>query len=263
MFNAYIMPNRIKQINTSLKVDIHSHLLPEYDDGVSSFDQAIELILELEKLGFEKLILTPHIMKSYYEYPIEALQKQFSELRLWLKKADSPMQLALGAEYYLDDYFFGLLEKKAPLLLLDDSQKLILVECAIISQPEFIIDATKRIKQAGYTPILAHPERYSFFKNDIESLKLLRKYGLHFQININSLVGFHSKPSQQIAESLISNRLVSYLGTDCHNYTQIIQLTKAMQTNAYEMAVRLGVLNNELYHSADNANFATIMRASA
>lgn len=262
MFNAFIMPNRIKQINTSLKVDIHSHLLPEYDDGVASFDQSIEIILEMERIGFEKLILTPHIMKSYYEYPTAVLQKQLDELKYWVRKANSHIMLSLGAEYYLDDYFFGLLDKKAELLMLDTAQKLILVECAIISQPEFIIDATKRIIKAGYTPVLAHPERYSFFKNDIESLKYLRKYGLHFQVNINSLVGYYSKPSQQIAETLINNRLVSFLGSDCHNYTQIIQLKKAMQTNAYELAIRHGLLNNSLVEKPELANYET-MRASA
>ena len=47
---------------SDLKVDIHSHLIPNIDDGSSKMEETILIIQKLVSLGFRKSITTPHIM---------------------------------------------------------------------------------------------------------------------------------------------------------------------------------------------------------
>lgn len=234
-----------------LKVDTHSHILPHFDDGVDNFNQAIQLVIEFQKMGFEKLILTPHIMKAYYERSSAELLSQTNELRFLLRKSGIPMQLDLAAEYYLDDYFFELLDAKQPLLTLDKLGRYVLIETSFVCKKGFLVRSVEKITEAGYVPVLSHPESYSFLKDDLEFLKQLRLMGVLFQVNVNSLIGYYSKQARQTAEILISQRLVSFLGTDCRSFSQLTYLRKAMATTAYDTACRQSPLNNMLLSDTD------------
>jgi protein-tyrosine phosphatase len=238
----------------SLKVDVHSHLLPGFDDGVDDFSQSIQVIASLQAIGYQKLILTPHIMKGYYEHKREDLVDCINELQRLVKKANIKIELSLAAEYYIDDFLFELLQSDSPLLTLDNEGKYLLVEAPFFYQKNNLIESVLKIQNAGYTPVLAHPERHSFFKDDVEILKRLAMSGVLFQVNINSLAGYYSKQAKQVAELLISNGLVSFLGTDCHNYSQLNYLKKAHQNPYFDIAQKQkNLLNNTLL----NANIAT------
>ena len=39
-------------------IDIHSHIIYGIDDGCKTLDESIQTILNLKKIGFDKLILT-------------------------------------------------------------------------------------------------------------------------------------------------------------------------------------------------------------
>lgn len=250
MFSTLFQSSKITKVPLStsnkLKVDVHSHVLPNCDDGVENFNQAIQLVIEFQKMGFQKLILTPHIMKRYYERSTDELITQTDELRFLLRKAGIPMLLDLAAEYYLDDYFFELLSAKQPLLTFGQAKSYILIQTSFVSKKEFLLSSIEKITDAGYIPVLSHPESYSFLKDDLHLLKQLRMMGLHFQVNINSLIGYYSKQARQTAEMLINQRLVSFLGTDCRSYSQLTYLRKAMVTPAYDLAFRQNLLNNSL-----------------
>ena len=54
-------PKNLDPINFSdIRVDIHSHLIPNIDDGAKDLEDSISMIKELKKLGFSKIITTPH-----------------------------------------------------------------------------------------------------------------------------------------------------------------------------------------------------------
>ena len=62
-------------------VDVHSHLLPGLDDGVQSLEEAEEIILRFKKLGYQKLITTPHVMSDFYRNTTEAILEKLQEVR--------------------------------------------------------------------------------------------------------------------------------------------------------------------------------------
>ena len=47
-------------------IDLHSHILPNIDDGSRNIDETIELIKEAADVGFEGIITTSHFMEGYY-----------------------------------------------------------------------------------------------------------------------------------------------------------------------------------------------------
>ena len=67
-------------------VDIHSHILPGVDDGAKNIKESIELIFGMKKLGFSKIIATPHTYSGLYENDISSISKSYNDL---MKKIDA------------------------------------------------------------------------------------------------------------------------------------------------------------------------------
>ena len=115
-----------------LKTDMHSHLIPNIDDGASSLEDSIKMISALRKLGFQKIITTPHVMSDFYKNTPETINAGLALVRAELQKNKIDVQLEAAAEYYLD-YEFELKIKEQNLLTF--SGKYILVETSFIEAP--------------------------------------------------------------------------------------------------------------------------------
>ena len=99
----------------------------------------------------------------------------------------------------------------------------------------------------GMQPILAHPERYNYFHKQFENYYQIRERGVLFQVNLLSLSGYYGKQVKQIAERLLRENLVEFIGTDMHHATHL----KAMQdyvTSAefYKLTKNVKWQNNKL-----------------
>ena len=69
-------------------IDVHTHIIPNIDDGSKSVEETFNLISEAEEAGFTDIILTPHYITNYYETTgaevrllTETLQKIANEKR--------------------------------------------------------------------------------------------------------------------------------------------------------------------------------------
>src|SRR5690349_6176390 len=113
-------------IFSALKVDMHSHLIPGIDDGSKSFETSLQLVRGLVSLGYKKLITTPHIMWDMYQNSADVIRQKTLELQSKIKEAGIEVEINGAAEYFLDDHFNELLNKKETLLTLSD--KMVLVE---------------------------------------------------------------------------------------------------------------------------------------
>ena len=108
---------------------MHSHLIPGIDDGAKTMEESLELIGEMEKLGYTKVITTPHIMSDYYRNTPEIILGGLDQVRNALVKAGSKMQIEAAAEYYIDfDFQDKIKEKK----LLEINQDLALCLFSVI-----------------------------------------------------------------------------------------------------------------------------------
>lgn len=224
--------------------DVHSHLLPGLDDGVQSFENAEEIILRFHKLGYKKLITTPHVMSDFYRNSNEDILRKRDGLIEWLASRNIKIEIQAAAEYYLDEELLRRIENNIPLLTFGD--QLLLFETNFMTEPfqlkEFIFAASTK----GYRPVLAHPERYIYLQDNFDKAEDLINRGVLFQLNISSISGYYSKSAQRTAQKLIDRGWVHLLGSDCHNLQHIQLLEETINLKYFQKAISLPLLNNSL-----------------
>jgi len=226
-------------------VDIHSHLIPAIDDGSKSMQESVELIKSFKDLGFKKLITTPHIMHHRYPNSSETILSGLEELRAELKLQNIDIVVEAAAEYYLDEHFIQLLNKRDILTFGDNY---LLFEMSYGMKPINLESVIYEMKLAGYKPVLAHPERYMFMHRDFSIYEKLKKQGLLFQLNLNSLGGYYSKEVQKIARELVKRGWIDFLGSDVHGQKHIEHFSQNFNAKSIgKILEKNTILNKQLY----------------
>lgn len=244
MFKNLFGSKKNKLAPEPMLVDIHSHLLPGLDDGVESFDESLDIIREFKKMGFKKLITTPHIMGDFFKNKPEDIHEKLRELNDILVKENIEMIVEAAAEYYLDEWLIDKVDKGEELMTFGDNY--VLMETSYINESSHLHQVVFQLKTKGYKPVLAHPERYTYLYDDFNKYQELLNLGVYFQINTISLLGYYSKKAKQIAEKLVENGMVHFLGSDCHGNRHIQALQKTMKEKSYAKALELNLLNYTL-----------------
>ncbi len=223
--------------------DLHSHLIPSIDDGVKDLHDSIDIIKQFEELGFSKIITTPHIMSSRFPNSRENIYQGYNLLKEELYKQNIKIELQVAAEYYYDEYFLSLIEKKD---LLTFGDNYILFEFSYHYKPFELEQTIFKLISAGYKPILAHPERYSYYSTK-EHYEKLKDLGLLFQINLISTQGFYGKNVKKSVEKIIDLGLVDFIGSDTHNQNYMDIFSKALKSKKYlEIMEKNSIKNNYL-----------------
>lgn len=225
-----------------ITTDVHSHLLPGLDDGVSSFEQAVEIILHFKKLGYTKLITTPHVMSDHFRNTRKDILDKLTELQPHL--ASAGMRVEAAAEYYADETLVEQLQQSNPLLTFGD--KYLLFETNFITEPFQLKEFIFLAQTNGYKPVMAHPERYLYLQDNWMKVEDLLGRGVLFQVNINSISGYYSKNIEQTARKLIDKGWVHFLGSDCHNLQHIKLVEEAQRLKYFQKALSLPLLNHSL-----------------
>ena len=205
-----------------ISTDIHSHILPGIDDGAPDVETSIQLIKGLMKYGVKRSVATPHIIGDMYRNDADSIYGAQKLLQSALDKEGIEFELSAAAEYMLDQYFFELLDNKVLLLTIQDN--LLLTEFSYSSMPDHIEKMSFGIATEGYSPILAHPERYGYFHNNYKVYHHLIDLGFRLQLNLLSLTGYYGKEVNKAATYLIRNDLISFLGTDLHHVRHLAAL---------------------------------------
>lgn len=188
-------------------IDQHSHILFGVDDGVRTLEESLAVLKYEESLGIKEVWCTPHIMEDSANRT-QDLQARFEELQAAYQ---GPLKLHLAAEYMLDTVFEMRFADRDLLTMESDT---LLVETSAWTPPLGLYETFREIQSAGYRPLFAHPERYRYLNEP--SYERLRKLGIHFQLNLPSLVGFYGDTAMHKAEWLLSRGYYTEVGSDCH-----------------------------------------------
>lgn len=220
---------------------MHSHLIPGVDDGSPDVQESISLIKGMLELGYSRLITSPHIMQDMYPNDPGTLGAGFEQIqRAW----EGPLPLQYGAEYFLDDHVTRLLDKGERLLTISGSR--LLVELSFVSRPMGLKEMIFELQMKGYDPILAHPERYTYFHREPKLYEEIRNAGCSFQCNILSFSGYYGEGIREAAEYLVSRDLVDLLGTDLHHQRHLKALQELPFTPALRKLMGGNLLNPQL-----------------
>lgn len=201
-----------KEIWDNNFIDIHNHLLPNIDDGAQSVEETYRMIEKMQDLGISQAIATPHTYPGLWDNTKNHIEKTFQKISGdFIKKCSS--------EYLADQYLLSLAASNELLTL---KENYILIEFSMMGPPNSaILDTLFQLKLKEYRLILAHPERYQYWEKNMMLFEQLKSFDLSFQLNALSLIGYYGKPTQKLAENLLSNGFYDFLGTDFHNLQQI------------------------------------------
>ena len=194
--------------------DRHSHILPGVDDGIQSVKDSLAILTMYEQMGVKKVWLTPHIMEDCPNTP-EKLKVRFEELE---SAYQGKIELSLSAENMMDGLFVKRLEQGI-LMPYGDNQDELLIETSYVQPPMGMEGILRYMRKAGYTPVLAHPERYLYM--DAEKYENIKEMGVKFQLNVTSLIGAYGKQVKERAEYLLNEGYYNYSGSDAHSYHAI------------------------------------------
>lgn len=194
-------------------IDIHTHLLPQMDDGSKSLMESLAMLRALADQGVSRVAATPHF------YPGETSREEFLARRgaaaARLEEGLTPElpRIMLGAEVY---YFEGIARAEAAEELRIQGTELLLVEMPFRAWTARMVDEVLDLNaRRGMRVLLAHIERYLRFQKP-EVWDVLEEAGVLFQSNASFFLDW--KTRRKALRMLKAGR-IHLLGSDCHNMT--------------------------------------------
>ncbi len=200
-------------------IDLHSHILPNLDDGSHSLNESIEMCRLAEADGITIIVATPHFKEGIFINDPCLINTKLIELKRHLKNNNIQLSILAGAEisltYDFDLFFKNVVEQK--LMRINESTNYLLVEL-----PEFfnvlnVKNLFFRLKLCNITPIVAHPERNDTILRDPFVLKELLLVGSLLQITADSLLGKSGKKVTKLSINMLKNNMVHIIASDSHN----------------------------------------------
>lgn len=196
--------------------DIHSHILFGIDDGSSTIEESLDLLKKMQDIGFTDVILTPHYIEST-EYSADNSEKikRFEYLKENIKLNNLDINIHLGNEVFIHNNILELLNNNLVFSL--NQSKYLLIELPFHNQILNLEDTIYEIQLQGYIPVIAHPERYTYFQENPKLIEPLKDMGVMFQCNYSSILGYYHKESEKLMKYLLKKGYVDFLGTDIHH----------------------------------------------
>lgn len=196
-------------------VDMHCHVLPNVDDGPSSMDSAVAVLIEAYRQGIRTMIATPHYHPGRYQVRGEQVMEKLAQLQAEIEREKIGIKLYPGQECY---YFSGLMDalREKEALTLAGSEY-VLVEFSPETQFSEIERAVREFEMSEYRMIIAHFERYECLFNRQERLEELKEHGALLQLNFDVLLVKDSLFRHFPWRAYLKNGIIDFLGSDSHS----------------------------------------------
>lgn len=225
--------------------EVHCHILPGIDDGSPDVETSVALVQQLKNWGIQRIITTSHVTESTFENTPESIQQAYKMLRKALDDRDIEIEIKTSAEYRMDEYFLKQLQGGT---IMSFPGNYLLIENSFFQPFWELRELVFDLQLKGYTPMLAHPERYVYYHKTPQIYKELHDQGLLFQVNLLSLAGYYNPDVKEMAWKLLDNGMVDLIGSDMHHMQHAAHITKFIGSKEYEkLKQKAGnILNNRI-----------------
>lgn len=197
-------------------IDIHCHILPDFDDGASSLDEALEMARMALYSGVTQIVATPHFRgEPEFLEQQELIDQRFSELTEALDRWKVPLILHKGAEVLCMPQTPEL-AAMGKLPTIGDS-RYVLTEFYFDEAFTFMDDCLSEIAACGYKPVIAHPERYGAIQRDPLRAQHWADHGFVLQLNKGSILGAFGSRAERAANDLLGLGLAHLFASDAHS----------------------------------------------
>jgi Capsular polysaccharide biosynthesis protein len=196
-------------------IDIHSHILPNLDDGAKSMQMAANMARIAEKEGIRTIIVTPHYHERRSKLSYQDIEKCRQKLQSDASIQAYNINFHIGCEVYYSHDCMGLLNsREIPTLA---GSRYVLVECSTSTDLRQIKMIVNEFLMEGYLPILAHVERYPSLCSDLDNIEEIINQGAYIQINAASIMGKNGFNAKKTARKILKYRMVHFVATDSHS----------------------------------------------
>lgn len=204
--------------------DIHSHVLPGLDDGVRTMDEAVMIVRRMVATGLRHLTCTPHVAYPALMNSRRDIESMLMLLRARLAGEGINVSVDAGAEYRMGEFMLRILERDE---VIASAAGEVLVEHSFVAPSVYADAIIFELRAREYVPVMAHPERYSFYAGEVvRCCERLKMSGCKIQVNLLSFTGFYGKEAMVGARKLYDSGLVDYYAGDIHNLQQEMLLEK-------------------------------------
>ncbi len=194
-------------------IDIHTHILPSYDDGAMDEEMTRKMLRQAYEGGTREIVSTSHILSNGdYDRQPEILEK-FERVKEIAAEEKLDLRFHLGSEIYMHPD--TVIDHEVSTF--DNNRRYALVEFSLRSIPEFVPEMLFKWVMAGYKPILAHPERnLKIAEFPVYAYKFCQM-NVFLQINGGSLLGFFGERAKKTAHLLMDHDMIHFIASDGHN----------------------------------------------
>lgn len=197
-------------------VDIHCHILPEVDDGAWDMEAAVAMAKIARDCGVKKIITTPHFKgepKSLEAVGFLMHQRRLLQSRLKREKIE--VELLPGAEVLCVPQTMELAQTgRLPTL---GTGRYVLTEFYFDASAGFMDETLHGLRQMGYLPVVAHPERYGAVQRDPELAARWFHRGIVLQINKGSVLGAFGRRAEDAAVRMLCRGNAHIIASDAHS----------------------------------------------
>lgn len=239
----------------SALVDVHNHLVPGVDDGARDLTAVLDSVERMTRLGIRRIVTTPHIEGSLtldaarLESRLGTVTAAFERAAVVIHESFPEVEFRRGHEVALDTPDVDLSDPRIRMA----GTSFVLVEWPRLQLPPGSARALARIRENGYRPIVAHPERYSGMSQALGVVGKWRDAGAYLQVNYGSLVGRYGAEAQSTALRLLRRGWVDYLASDFHGHASL----KVYKDEAWATLEALGA--HEVLHCLCRTNPGRIL----
>jgi len=206
-------------------IDLHNHILPDLDDGPRDLEESIELARELYACGFDTVVATPHTLGG--APAPELILESVQQLQSALIKEQVPLTILPGAEQHIEPDLAERLNNNE-VLAINNSCYLLLELPMLQPLPAYTEQLLFSLVQAGYRPVIPHPERVAALQMSHQMLFRLHRLGALYQVTWGAFTGLLGPAAAKTARFMLETGLVHLLATDAHHPgTPLIAVDKA------------------------------------
>jgi len=225
-------------------IDLHTHILPGLDDGAKTLEESIKMCWMSFRDGVRTIVATPHTLNGLYLNDRDIILKKVDELNealihcglriadCGIKNSKSEIDFSsINSEFRIPNSEFRILPgsdvrlcentlshlDQGKVMTISDSKKYLFLEFPFQGIPHQAEEIIFQVMQRGMIPIITHPERnIELGQRPRRYYEMIRK-GCLGQVTAMSLTGELGPRIKQVAERLLTNRLIHFIASDAHS----------------------------------------------
>lgn len=209
-------------------VDLHCHYVPGVDDGVRTDADGVRLCQELARVGYARVVATPHMRSGMFDNVRDDLVARFEAFAQAHASAPGMPELGLGAEHYCDEVFFERFERGE--VLRYPGGHALLLEPPAERLPLRFEDRLFRLSVKGVRAVLAHPERCAALFRETRPLQRALEMGLLPLLDLMALTGKYGRAPKSAAERMLEEGVYFAACSDSHKAEDVPMVAQAIET---------------------------------